>query len=233
MKKSTQITCLFLDIGGVLLTDGWDRHARKRAAAKFDLDFPEMDRRHRLVFAVYEEGKLTLEEYLSRTVFFEERRFTRDQFREFMFDQSGADPAMIRLVRNLKRKYGLKTVVVSNEARELNAYRIRKFNLGGFVDAFISSCFAGTRKPDPDIFRLALDVAQVPAEQIVYIENTAMFIDVAHNLGIQGILHTDIESTRASLGSFGLHGNANGNLAIPGHLAICNTGKHSGAWEKS
>lgn len=204
MKKDTQINCLFVDIGGVLLTDGWNTNARKLAAAKFDLDFAETEDRHHIVFAVYEEGKLSLDEYLDRTVFFEKRPFTRDQFREFMFAQSEADAEMIELVRALKGKYGLKTIVVSNEARELNAYRIKKFNLDEFVDAFVSSCFVGMRKPDERIFHLALDLAQVLPEQIVYIENTAMFVDIAEGMGINGIRHTDHESTRIRLEAFGL-----------------------------
>jgi putative hydrolase of the HAD superfamily len=204
MNKATQIMCLFLDIGGVLLTDGWNTNARKRAAAEFQFDFSEMEDRHRLTFSIYEEGKLSLEEYLSRTVFFENRPFTRDQFQAFMFAQSKANPEMIDLIRTLKAKYKLKTVVVSNEARELNVYRIRKFNLDGFVDAFVSSCFVGMRKPDPDIFRLALDIAQVPRDQIVYLENTPMHVDVAESLGIQSILHTDQEATREKLAGLGL-----------------------------
>ena len=111
---------------------------------------------------------------------------------------------MIELIRKLKAKYGLKITVVSNEARELNAYRIRKFKLDGFVDAFVSSCFVHVRKPDADIFRLALDIAQVPARQVVYIENTPMFVQVAEGLGIQSILHTDYRSTCAKLASLGL-----------------------------
>ena len=104
----------------------------------------------------------------------------------------------------LKGRYGLKIVVVSNEARELNAYRIQKFKLDRFVDSFISSCFVHVRKPDADIFRLALDIAQVPARQVVYIENTPMFVQIAEGLGIRSILHTDYGSTCAKLASFGL-----------------------------
>jgi len=204
MKGTLPITTLFLDIGGVLLTNGWDHLARKRAATNFKLEWAEMEDRHGLNFATYEEGKLTLEEYLSRTVFYEERPFTRDQFREFMFAQSQAFPEMIELVRKLKIKYGLKIAVVSNEGRELNTYRIRKFKLDGFVDFFVSSCFVHLRKPDSDIFRLALDIAQVPTEQIIYIENTLMFAQIAEGLGIRSILHTDYPSTCIQLASFGL-----------------------------
>ena len=116
-----------------------------------------------------------------------------------MFAQSKSYPEMIDMIARLKVRHGLKIAVVSNEARELNAHRIRKFKLGAFVDFFISSCFVHIRKPDADIFRLALDIAQVPARQVVYIENTPMFVEIAEGLGIRSILHTDYRSTCAQL----------------------------------
>jgi putative hydrolase of the HAD superfamily len=204
MKRAIPIKTLFLDIGGVLLTDGWDHHARRRAAENFKLEWTEIEDRHQLTFDTYEEGKLTLEEYLDQVVFYQKRPFTRAQFQRFMFAQSKPYPEMIKLISPLKTKHGLKVVVVSNEARELNLHRIRKFKLDEFVDSFISSCFVHIRKPDPDIFRLALDIAQAPARQVVYIENTPMFVKIAEGLGIRSILHTDYESTHASLALFGL-----------------------------
>ena len=154
MKSPGKIKTLFLDIGGVLLTDGWQTGSRKLAAKAFRLDFSETEERHRMVFDTYEEGKLTLEEYLTWVVFYKKRSFTRTKFRKFMFAQSKPYPEMVELVRQLKAKHGLKIIVLSNEARELNAYRINKFKLDGFVDAFVSSCFVHLRKPDADIFRL-------------------------------------------------------------------------------
>jgi putative hydrolase of the HAD superfamily len=204
MTAAPGTTCLFLDIGGVLLTDGWDHHARQLAAIRFKLDWAETEDRHRLVFAAYEEGKLTLDDYLARVIFHRERAFSREEFRDFMFARSEPFPDMIDMVGRLKRRHGLKIVVVSNEARELNAHRIERFGLGAFVDFFVSSCFVHLRKPDPDIFRLALDLAQVPAARVVFIENTAMFVDVAADVGIRGILHRDYGSTRAQLAALGL-----------------------------
>ena len=204
MREKTGITYLFVDIGGVLLTDGWGHEFRKLADKAFDLNPEEMENRHNQVLDIYELGKLTIEEYLRWVVFYEKRAFTPAQFREFMFAQSQPYPQMIELVRRLKVRYGLKIVVVSNEARELNEYRIRKFKLGEFVDSFISSCFVHLRKPDADIFRLALDIAHAKAPQVVYIENTPMFVQIAEGLGIRSILHTDYASTRAKLASFGL-----------------------------
>jgi len=199
------ITALFLDVGGVLLNNGWDHHARRRAAKNFNLEWAEMEDRHRLTFEVHEEGKITLEEYLGRVVFYQKRPFTRAQFRRFMFAQSKPYPEMIELATQLKVLHGLKIAVVSNEAREVNAYRIRKFKLDKFVDAFISSCFVHVRKPDTEIFRQALDIVQAPVRQVVYIENTPMFVEVAEGLGIRSILHTDYKSTCEKLAAFGLH----------------------------
>jgi putative hydrolase of the HAD superfamily len=203
-KNTTAITCLFLDIGGVLLTDGWNRAARRLAADKFNLDLKELEERHHLTFDTYEVGKLTLEEYLDRIVFYRKRPFTRAVFRKFMFAQSKPIPEMIELVCRLKAKYKLKIAVVSNEGRELNLRRIHKFKLNGFVDFFISSCFVHFRKPDADIYRLALDVAQVQSDRVVYIEDRLMFVQVAETLGIRGIHHVDRKTTQSKLTSLGL-----------------------------
>jgi len=204
MKNTTAITCLFLDIGGVLLSDGWNHEARKAAADRFNLDLQEMEDRHHLTFDTYEVGELTLEEYLHRIVFYRKRPFTGAEFRQFMFAQSKPFPEMIELVCRLKAKHRLKIAVVSNEGRELNLHRIQKFKLNGFVDFFISSCFVHFRKPDADIYRSALDIAQVRSDRVLYIEDRPMFVQVAETLGIRGIRHTDYQTTRATLAAFGL-----------------------------
>jgi putative hydrolase of the HAD superfamily len=198
------ITTLFLDLGGVLLTNGWDRNSRELAAKTFHLDSKEMDDRHHLTFDTYEVGKLTLDQYLSRVVFYEPRSFTEGEFRDFMFAQSKAFPEMIDLVRTLKAQYKLKIAVVNNEGRELNVRRIQTFKLASFVDFFISSCFVHVRKPDEDIYRIALDIAQVPPEQVAYLDDRLMFVQVAECLGIRGVHHTGYASTCAQLASIGL-----------------------------
>lgn len=167
MKPPNAIKTLFVDIGGVLLTNGWDHLSRQAAAKTFHLDWEEMDERHRLSFDTFELGKLTLEEYLDRVVFDRPRKFTRAQFRRFMFAQSQPFSDMLGLVRELKARHRLKVIVVSNEGREINAHRIRTFKLAEFVDAFVSSCFVQLRTPDVEIFRLALDLAQTPAKELV------------------------------------------------------------------
>jgi putative hydrolase of the HAD superfamily len=198
------VRALFLDIGGVLLTNGWDREARQKAIRRFGLDPEETEERHHLTFDTYEVGKISLEEYLGRVVFYRKRSFDQKSFQEFMFLQSRPFPDMIRLVRGLKEKCRLKIAVVSNEGRELTEYRIGKFKLNRFVDFFISSCFVHFRKPDPDIFRIALDTAQVPPEEVAYIEDRPLFVQVAVGLGLRGIHHEDFETTRAKLKKLGI-----------------------------
>ena len=204
MKNEQPITSLLLDIGGVLLTNGWDRHGRQKAADRFGLNYADMDERHHLTFDTYEEGKLSLEQYLDRVIFFKERSFTREQFREFMFAQSEPLTPMIEMIRALKWRYGLKIVAVSNEGRELTEHRIRTFDLNSFIDTFISSCFVHFRKPDEDIYRLALDTAQIQAEEALYIDDRQMFVQVAESLGIRGLHHQAYDTTRQRLAELGL-----------------------------
>lgn len=204
MDKLIPVTTLFIDIGGVMLNNGWGHESRKLACENFELNFTEIEERHNLTMVSYEEGKLTLDEYLNLVVFFQKRAFNLNQFREFMFAQSIANIEMIDYTRKLKELYHLKIAVINNEGRELNEYRIKKFHLNQFVDFFISSCFVHFRKPDADIFRIALDIAQVETEQVIYIEDRQMFVDVARSLGIRSIQHKNYLSTSAELALYGL-----------------------------
>jgi len=204
MGKSIPVTTLFLDVGGVLLNNGWEHQSRRLAATAFNYDFDEMEARHHIIFETHEEGKVTLAQYLNRVLFYKKRDFTFNQVRDFMFAQSFAYPKMIEYLQELKEQYNLKIAVVNNEAKDLNEYRIQKFQLGKFVDFFISSCFIQLRKPDADIFTVALNIAQVRADEVVYIENTQMFVDVASELGIRSILHKDYLYTCNVLASMGL-----------------------------
>lgn len=200
----TKITHLFTDLGGVLLTNGWDRGLRKLVAAHFEIDAAEMDERHHLTYDTYEAGKISLSEYLRRVVFWEPRPFTEQQVVDFMLEQARCFPEMIELVKTVKAKNGLKVAVVSNEGRELTADRIRRFGLKEFVDFFIVSSYVHFRKPDEDIFRIALDVAQAEPSQVVYLDDRHMFAEVACRLGMREIWHRDLESTRAALAGMGL-----------------------------
>ncbi|MFL6259564.1 MAG: HAD family hydrolase [Thermoanaerobaculia bacterium] len=198
------ITHLFTDLGGVLLTNGWDRGLRKLVASHFEIDAAEMDERHHLTYDTYEAGKISLSVYLERVVFWEPRPFTEDQVVAFMLEQARCFPEMIELYKRVKEKNGLKVVVVSNEGRELTADRIRRFDLKEFVDIFVVSSFVHFRKPDEDIFRIALDVAQAEPGEVAYVDDRQMFVEVACRLGMREIWHRDLERTRAAFEALGL-----------------------------
>lgn len=204
MNKSEKINTLFLDIGGVLLTNGWDRQARLKAIEEFDLDAEEVNERHHLTFDTFEVGKLSLAEYLNRVIFYEKRKFTMNEFTTFMFEQSKPLPDMIEYIRKLKRKYNLKVTAVSNEGRELTEYRIKEFKLNEIFDAFVASSFVHFRKPDVDIYKIALDVSQVSPEQVMYIDDRHMFVEVAASIGIRGIHHIEFNKTQNELSYYGL-----------------------------
>lgn len=203
MQLTINITTLFLYIGEVLLTNGWGHESRQLAAEQFYLDYNDFNTRHAIAFEIYESGKLTMDEYLDIAVFYEPRDFTKDEFRQFMFAQSTPYPEMIELIKRLKKRYGLKIIAVSNEARELNTYRIQEFGLTGFIDFFVSSTYIHIRKPDSDIYNLALDMAQVQPAEVICIDDVSVFVTVAEGLGINGICHVNYETTCKKLQSFG------------------------------
>ncbi|WP_443943872.1 HAD family hydrolase [Pedobacter sp. AW1-32] len=204
MDKPHKITTLFTDIGGVLLTNGWDRKARAEAAKLFNLEPAELEERHHLTFDTYEVGKITLDEYLDRLAFYEPRTYTKEDFKEFMFSKSLPYNDMIQLVCDLKKKYNLKVAVISNEGRELNQYRINTYKLNEFIDFFISSSFVHFRKPDADIFKVAIDISQSDVATSIFIDDRELFVQIAEGLGLRGICHTTYEDTRAQLAAYGL-----------------------------
>ena len=215
MKRSLDIDVLFLDIGGVLLTNGWDRATRQRAAEKFGLDLEEMNERHHLTFDTYERGLLSLDEYLRRVVFYRDRAFTPEQFKDYMFRQSQPIGDNIEVFKKIAGANGLRVGSINNEGRELAIHRIREFHLIELIDFFITSSFVHFRKPDADIFRLALDIAQVPPERAVYVEDRLMFVEVAGDLGIRSIHHESLEKTVGVLANMGLETPAAGKSGRP------------------
>jgi putative hydrolase of the HAD superfamily len=175
---------------------------REHASQKFDLDLVELNKRHALTFDTYEIGKITLDVYLDRVVFYTARSFSREEFKEFMFAQSQAYPEMIQLIRDLKERYSLRTVAVSNEGRELMLNRINHFKMREFIDFFVCSCFIGYRKPDISIYRLALDMAQVKPQEVIYIDDRLMLAEIGGQLGMQAIQHKNYEQTKELLNDF-------------------------------
>ncbi len=197
--QEEKITTLFLDIGGVLLTNGWGRQSRCRAAKLFKLNEEEMNERHHLTFDTYESGKLKLDEYLNRIVFYTKRKFSKNDFIKFMHEQSQPIIGSLEFFKELKKQYHLKVIAVSNEAREINEYRIKKFKLNHLFDSFVCSCYVHLRKPDTDIFHMACNVAQSPIPHILYIDDRHMFVEVARSLNLHAYHFQNLDDTKKYL----------------------------------
>lgn len=199
-----EIRAIFWDVGGVLLTNAWDHSERAAALEHFALDEKEFHARHEIVVSSFERGEISLDEYLDRTVFYEDRSFTRDEFRNYMFSLSKPLTGVLSFARTLadSGKYFMGTI--NNESRELNLYRIDKFGLRVIFRLFISSCFVGLRKPESAIYRLAIEITQIEPTACCFIDDRALNLECAAKLGMHTIQMKTLEQLRKDLGKLGV-----------------------------
>lgn len=201
----SDIQAIFWDVGGVLLTNAWDRAQRTVALEHFHVEDAEFHDRHEMVVSSFERGKITLEEYLDRTIFYQSRPFTREAFKEFMFSLSQAIPGVPEFAQSLadSRKYFMGTI--NNESRELNLYRIEKYGLRKIFRLFVSSCFVGLRKPEPDIYRLALETTQMTPQKCCFIDDRALNLECAARLGMKTIEMQTLDQLKQDLAGMGVN----------------------------
>jgi putative hydrolase of the HAD superfamily len=199
-----EIHAIFWDVGGVLLTNAWDRTERGAALEHFRLDEEEFHDRHEMVVSSFERGEISLDEYLDRTVFYRERPFTRAEFREYMFSLSRPMPEVLAFARGLADtgKYFMGTL--NNESRELNLHRIEKYGLRDIFRVFVSSCFVGLRKPDSGIYRVAIEITQIDPEECCFIDDRAVNLECASKIGMRTIQMQTLEQLRGELGKLGV-----------------------------
>jgi len=199
-----KITTVFWDIGGVILTNGWDRESRKEAASTFHLDWEEFQDRHDLSFPAFDGGQITLNEYLDRTLFYRTRPFSREEFTAYMFAQSKEYPETRAILDRVTNTQEYFVGAINNEPLELNQYRIEAFNLRRNFQVFFSSCYVHSRKPEETIFRVALEVTQRPPGQCIFIDDRPLNLECPRKLGMNTIHHQDAEQLRAELRKFGV-----------------------------
>ena len=202
-KDKASIKVLFIDIGGVLLTNGWPQESRIAAARQFGFDFEEMEKRHNLIFGVYEEGRTTLDDYLHTILFYQERSFTRQDIQAFIFQQSLDLPGMLDELMAWRRRHStIRVFSLNNEPKELHEYRVATFGLRRVFDGFVTSCHVGLRKPDPAIYKLAIGMAGVKAEDCLYIDDREVLVEAGKRAGLQGWLHQSAPETMQLLHTF-------------------------------
>jgi putative hydrolase of the HAD superfamily len=199
-----EISALFWDNGGVILTNGWDRQARRRAVEKFQLDRTEFEDRHELVLHAFETGALSLDDYLKRTVFYRERPYAPEAFKRFMFEQSQPFPEPLAFLGALARTKKWLMASLNNESREINEYRIARFKLREYFEVFFSSCYLGVRKPGAEIYNLALKIAQRAPAECVFIDDRQLNLECARELGIHTIPYQGLSQLRAELERYGI-----------------------------
>jgi putative hydrolase of the HAD superfamily len=199
-----EITTLFWDIGGVILTNGWDHASRKEAANAFHLDGDEFQDRHDFSFPAFDSGLITLNEYLDRTVFYRPRGFTREEFTAFMFAQSKEFPETRAILDKLTSSGKYFIGAINNEPLELNQYRIEAFDLRRNFLVFFSSCYVRSRKPEEMIYRVALEVTQRKPAQCLFIDDRPLNLEAPRRLGMNTIHHQNAQQLRAELGKYGV-----------------------------
>jgi putative hydrolase of the HAD superfamily len=197
-----EITALFWDVGGVLATNGWDRDTRHAAAARFGLEEEDLEQRHEALVSALETGKMSLDDYLERAVFCHRQAFNREEFKAFLYAQSQPKLDSLALARELADKCLM--AVINNESLELNLFRIEKFGLREIFTAFFSSCFVRLRKPDPAIYKLALDVTQKTHEECCFIDDRPLNLEGARQVGMRVIQFQDPNQLRRDLAELGV-----------------------------
>ena len=186
-----KISLLLWDVGGVILSNAWDKADREEAAVHFELDAEDFERRHQEVDAEFETGRMDSDRYLATTVFYTPREFTPEQFREFMRARSTAIRPSLELARRLREQGRYVMAALNNESRELNEYRIGAFDLHAVFHVFFSSCYTGRRKPDPDAYQYALQITQRDPDESLFLDDRPENIAVAARLGLRTILVRD------------------------------------------
>lgn len=199
-----KITTLFWDIGGVILTNGWDRASRREAAKTFQLDWDDYEDQHELSFPALDSGQITLNQYLDRTLFYRTRSFTREDFTAFMFAQSKEYPETRAVLTKAVSSGKYFIAAINNEPLELNRYRIEAFGLRKEFLVFFSSCYVRSRKPEELIYRVALEVTQRPPEECVFIDDRALNLENPRRLGMTVIHHQNAEQLSADLRKIGV-----------------------------
>ncbi len=197
-----EIEAVFWDIGGVLLTNGWDGAARRKGAEVFGLEWEEFEARHQAQENAFDRGLMTFDQDLERVVFYKDRPFSRADLAEYIFAQSQPHPEVIAIAERMasSRRYFMATL--NNEPLELNLRRIEKFGLKRYFSAFFSSCFLGLAKPDPAIFRRVLQITQRSPGECLFIDDRAGNVESAARLGMHTCQHNgDAEGLRTRLSS--------------------------------
>ncbi len=201
---------ILFDVGGVLLTNGWDHGERAAAAAKFGLDAQALEARNAEVMDAWDRGAIALHQYLQATVFYEPRAFSEDEFFAFMLAQSRPLPnGALAILAELAASNPCASNVcmlgaLNNEARETNEYRFSHFGLRRYFKVAFSSCYMGLRKPEPAMYQRTLNILGNKPERVLFIDDRAENVAGGSAAGMKAIQFTGADALRMEFSSLGV-----------------------------
>jgi putative hydrolase of the HAD superfamily len=191
---------ILFDVGGVLLTNGWDHRERAAIVDQFHLDAAALEAHHAKAFEPWERGEITLDEYLDAAVFYEPRSFTHEEFFAAICAQSKELPdGAIRILKELAASHKCMVGSLNNEARETHEFRMQKFGLRQYLEFTFTSCYMGLRKPDPAIYRRVLGILGKSAERSLFIDDRLENVAAAAAVGMKALRFTGAVALRRDL----------------------------------
>ncbi|MDR3793820.1 MAG: HAD-IA family hydrolase [Terracidiphilus sp.] len=201
----SQFEVILFDVGGVLLTNGWDRYERGEVFARFGIDKAEYDARQREHYVAWDTGQITAREFQDATIFYKPRTFSREEFWAAVLEQSELLPdGALGILEEIAASNKYLLGALNNEPRETNEYRFEKFGLNGLLRVRLSSCYLGLHKPDLPFYRRALDILGCPAEQVLFIDDRVENVAAATDVGIHALLFEGAEKLRRELEELGV-----------------------------
>jgi putative hydrolase of the HAD superfamily len=120
-----------------------------------------------------------------------------------LFGEARANPCVVDLVRRLHGRY--RTGLLSNASDVINPTFLReRYGLDGLFDVQVISAFVGLAKPDPAIFRLALERLGTVPQATIFVDDYEPNVAAAVTLGIHAIHFEECEALITALRGLGV-----------------------------
>jgi putative hydrolase of the HAD superfamily len=196
---------ILFDVGGVLLTNGWDHCEREHVLDRFHVDKAAFETRHARLNDPWERDAISMQEYLDEVLFYEPRSFTREDFVTAICEESAVlSDSGIGILEELAASGKCMLGALNNEARVPNDYRFHTFGLRNYFDVTLSSCYLGLRKPHREIYDRAVDILSRPADRILFIDDRPENVAAALAVGMKAIQFSGAEPLRRELETLGV-----------------------------
>jgi HAD superfamily hydrolase (TIGR01509 family) len=187
---SASIRTIFWDLGGVVLTNGWDPGQRKRVLSRLGVNLEAYEELHDRANYYWERGLLTAKDFFSQTVLLPNPKL--DLTFDMLWPQVCAaskvlHPECLDMLAELKQMGRYRIATLNNESRELNEYRLDAFKLRSLFDYFICSGYVHEMKPNLGIYKSAIDISGFAASSALFIDDKPENCAAAEAVGMHAI----------------------------------------------